>query len=70
MGAAAASRDTFGGALMALQNTIDGLLTGSEGSLDGAKVAIDDLNRALSDPLQRNPSPNFSTCSRRSVNRS
>ncbi|MDP5640990.1 hypothetical protein P3792_23655 [Pseudomonas aeruginosa] len=35
---------------MALQNTIDGLLTGSEGSLDGAKVAIDDLNRALSDP--------------------
>ncbi|MCZ7806482.1 phage tail length tape measure family protein [Pseudomonas aeruginosa] len=49
-GAAAASRDTFGGALMALQNTIDRLLTGSEGSLDGAKVAIDDLNRALSDP--------------------
>lgn len=49
-GAAAASRDTFGGALMALQNTIDELLTGSEGSLDGAKVAIDDLNRALSDP--------------------
>ncbi|EPL1002375.1 hypothetical protein M0I87_005874 [Pseudomonas aeruginosa] len=35
---------------MALQNTIDGLLTGSEGSLDGAKGAIDDLNRALSDP--------------------
>lgn len=48
-GAAAAARDTFGGALDGLRNTVSGLLTG-EGSLDGAKAAIEDLNDVLSDP--------------------
>lgn len=48
-GAAAAARDTFGGSLDALQNTISGLLTG-EGSLDSSKSAINSLNDALSQP--------------------
>lgn len=48
-GASAAARDTFGGSLDALQNTISGLLTG-EGSLDSAKTAIDSLNEVLSEP--------------------
>lgn len=48
-GAAAAARDTFGGSLDALQNTISSLLTG-EGSLDSAKSAVNSLNSALSDP--------------------
>ncbi|QRR31054.1 phage tail tape measure protein [Pseudomonas simiae] len=48
-GAAAAARDTFGGSLDALQNTISGLLTG-EGSLDSAKEAVNTLNDALASP--------------------
>ncbi|MGN7442248.1 phage tail tape measure protein [Pseudomonas lactis] len=48
-GAAAAARDTFGGSLEALQNTISALLTG-EGSLDTAKAAVNSLNDALSAP--------------------
>jgi len=48
-GAAAAARDTFGGSLDALQNTISGLLTG-EGSLDSSKNAVNALNAALSEP--------------------
>ena len=48
-GAAASARDTFGGSLDALQNTISGLLTG-EGSLGGATDAINALNGALSSP--------------------
>ncbi|TFF09667.1 phage tail tape measure protein [Pseudomonas sp. BCA14] len=48
-GAAAAARDTFGGSLDALQNTISGLLTG-DGSLDSAKSAVSSLNEALSTP--------------------
>lgn len=46
-GAAAAARDTFGGAVEGLRNTVSGLLTG-EGSLDSAKEAIEALNSALS----------------------
>lgn len=45
-GAASAARDTFGGSLDALQNTISDLLTG-EGSLDSAKVAVNALNDVL-----------------------
>ncbi|NBF13095.1 phage tail tape measure protein [Pseudomonas sp. Fl4BN1] len=48
-GAAAAARDTFGGSLEALQNTISLLLIG-EGSLDSAKSAVNALNDALSAP--------------------
>lgn len=51
-GAAAAARDTFGGSLDALQNTISGLLTG-EGSLDSAKAAIEALNKTLSSPTTK-----------------
>ncbi|WP_028698208.1 MULTISPECIES: phage tail tape measure protein [Pseudomonas putida group] len=46
-GAAAAARDTFGGAIDGLRNTVSGLLTG-EGSLDTAKSAIEALNSVLS----------------------
>ena len=51
-GAAEAARDTFGGSLDALQNTISGLLTG-EGSLDSAKEAINSLNDALASPAAK-----------------
>lgn len=46
-GAAKAARDTFGGALTALQNQINTLLTGSDGSLDEAKKAVNDLTDSL-----------------------
>lgn len=51
-GAAAAAHDTFGGALIGLQNTIKGLLTG-EGSLDGAKKALQAFNSVLADPTTK-----------------
>lgn len=47
-GAAEAARNTFGGSLKALQNTINDLLTGSEGSLDGMTDAVNGLNEVLS----------------------
>lgn len=46
-GAAAAARDTFGGALTGLKNTINDLLTGDDGSLDGAKEAVNQLSATL-----------------------
>lgn len=49
-GAATAARDTLGGALTALKNTLMDLTEGSSGSLDGAKEAVEDLNDALNDP--------------------
>lgn len=52
-GAAQAARDTFGGALIALQNTIDGLLTGQDGSLESARLGVETLNAALSDPATK-----------------
>jgi lambda family phage tail tape measure protein len=51
-GAAAAARDTFGGSLLALGNTVAGLLTG-EGSLDDAKATIEEVNTALGSPVAR-----------------
>jgi lambda family phage tail tape measure protein len=51
-GAAASARDTFGGSLDALRNTIAGLLTG-EGSLEGARIAIEGVNSALGSPAAR-----------------
>lgn len=47
-GAAAAARDTFGGALGALQNTINDLLTGDSGSMAQMKKSVDGLNATLS----------------------
>lgn len=52
-GAAEAARDTFGGALVSLKNTLADLLTGSDGSLDGATQGVNDLIDALNDPRVR-----------------
>lgn len=52
-GAAAAARDTFGGALGALKNTINDLLTGDSGSMAKMKKSMEDLNAALSDEHTR-----------------
>lgn len=46
-GAAKAARDTFGGALTALQNNIDSLLTGDSGSMAQMKEAVEGLNKTL-----------------------
>lgn len=42
-GAAAEARDTFGGALVALKNTLADVTTGGNGSLDGATKAVNEL---------------------------
>lgn len=52
-GAAAAARDTFGGALTALQNNINDLLTGDSGSMAQMKKSMEDLNATLSDEKTR-----------------
>lgn len=52
-GAAAAARDTFGGAISALMNTINDLTTGGEGSLAGATDAVNTLIGTLNDPQVR-----------------
>lgn len=49
-GAALAARETFGGALGAVQNTIGGLATGKEGSLESARLAVEEFNDSLSSP--------------------
>ncbi|OZI64922.1 phage tail tape measure protein [Bordetella genomosp. 4] len=49
-GAAEAARNTFGGALDGLRNTISGLLTADDGSLEGARLAVEDFNKQLSSP--------------------
>lgn len=49
-GAAQAARDTFGGALAALQSTIDTLMTGGDGTISAATAAVNDLNDVLSSP--------------------
>jgi len=46
-GAAEAARGTFGGAVDALKNQLNKLLTGGDGSLDGTTSAINDLTRLL-----------------------
>lgn len=48
-GAAQASRDTFGGALIGLQNELNNLMTGPDGSLSGATKAVNDLTSTLAD---------------------
>ena len=52
-GAAQAARDNFGGALQALGNTLMDVTTGSDGSLQGATVAVNDLIATLNDPAVR-----------------
>jgi hypothetical protein len=49
-GSARAARDTFGGAIAALHNAFGDLLEGSGGNLTEAKVAVEGLTAALSDP--------------------
>jgi lambda family phage tail tape measure protein len=51
-GAAAAARDTFGGSLDSLRNTVSSLLTG-EGGLSSARAVIEEVNSALSSPVAR-----------------
>lgn len=46
-GAAAAARDTFGGALTALQNTIDDLLTGESSGMKGMRQSVEGLITVL-----------------------
>lgn len=49
-GAALAARNTFGGAIDAVRNTLGGLATGKEGSLEEARLAVEEFNTALSGP--------------------
>lgn len=49
-GSARAARDTFGGALTSLQNSLGDLLEGGGGNLSDAKTAVEELNAAISDP--------------------
>lgn len=48
-GAAQAARDTFGGSLTSLSNTISALLTGDGGTLTEATQRVNELNEALQD---------------------
>ena len=52
-GAAVAARDTLGGALDALQGTINSLLTGEGGSFEEMKKSINQLNATLGSPQTR-----------------
>lgn len=46
-GAAEAARNTLGGALQALQNQIDDLMTGDDGSVNGLTAAVNDFTDLL-----------------------
>lgn len=52
-GAAQAARDTFGGALQALGNTLNDITTAGDGSLRGATDAVNELIATLNDPATR-----------------
>jgi hypothetical protein len=52
-GAAQAARDTFGGALQALGNTLNDITTAKDGSLKGATDAVNTLIDTLNDPATR-----------------
>lgn len=49
-GAAEAARNTFGGSLLALQEQLNDLMTGDDGSLQGATDAVNNLTRTLASP--------------------
>lgn len=52
-GAAAAARNTLGGALKALQNSFNDVMTGDSGSAKGMQESIESLNRTLSSDATR-----------------
>lgn len=60
-GAARAARDTLGGALTALQNTLNDLLENDSSSLPGLTKAINDLNDSLADPAVKQTIDQFTT---------
>lgn len=49
-GAAKAARETFGGSIKALQEQLNSLMTGDDGSLNGVASSINDLTRTLDSP--------------------
>ena len=49
-GSAKAARETFGGAVTALQNAFGDLLEGSGGNLNDAREGVESLTKAISDP--------------------
>ena len=60
-GAARAARDTLGGALTSLQNTLGDLLENDSSSLPGLTKAINDLNDSLADPAVKQTIDQFTT---------
>ena len=60
-GAARAARDTLGGALTSLQNTLNDLLENDSSSLPGLTKAINDLNDSLADPAVKQTIDQFTT---------
>lgn len=49
-GAAEAARNTFGGAIIGLQNQLNSLMTGDDGSLSGATDSVNELAKTLASP--------------------
>lgn len=49
-GAAKAARDTFGGAVEALQSELRSLMTGKDGGLDATRDAVESLTKTLQSP--------------------
>ncbi|AZW31501.1 putative prophage tail length tape measure protein [Bordetella bronchiseptica GA96-01] len=60
-GAASAARETFGGALQALQNQIDSLMTGDEGTVGGLTRSVNDLSDVLGSPETKQAFADFVT---------
>lgn len=49
-GSAEAARNTLGGAVLALREQLKTLMTGSDGSIEGARGAIEELTRTMASP--------------------
>lgn len=60
-GAAVAARDTLGGALSSLQNTINSLLTGEGGSMKELQNSLDTFNNTLSSEQTREAFATFTS---------
>lgn len=58
-GAAEAARNTFGGSLSALKNTIDDLMTGEGGSVTAMREGVESLNSALGSSDTKQAFQNF-----------
>lgn len=52
-GAGKAARETFGGAIQGLQNQLNSLMTGEDGSLKGATDSVNELAKTLGSPEVR-----------------